>query len=175
MNSIALIGVICFWWLYWSAEGMIQGWIWASFYRRDNNPLIIGNKGMWEPAAGSRIAYFFKLPWDFHFVRILEVAGIFGTALFSIIATFSAFVNGASMTIFLWKWFVLMFGSGLCGAAYYEALLNYVNNGVVYKESGYRWHIGGLSIPWPTGVFGLVALFSAGLIIVVYGFVFINN
>lgn len=174
MKLYLLVLMVCFWWLYWCAEGMIQGWIWADNNRRDNNPLIIGNKGTWDPNAGSKILYFFKPPWDFHFVRILEVAGIFGAMLFSVLATFSAFTYGMSMTTFLWKWFVLVVGSGLCGAAFYEMLLNYVNNGVVFKEEDYRWHIGGFSVPWPTGYFGLMTLFLVGIGVMVVGFVFIK-
>lgn len=145
------------WWLYWSAEGMIQGWIWAGD-RRETNGLIIGNKkplesgGFWK-----KLKHAFTLPWDFHFVRVLEVLGIW---LFAAFSFWKALSVGVDRMI---EWNFLTIGGALIGAAFYEMLLNYVNNGVIYKETDYKWEIGGVKLPWVTGYMGLFLLICAGV------------
>lgn len=162
--NIGIVFIIIFELLYWCSEGLIQGWIWVNPQRRDNNGLIVGNKKIFEGmSTRERIKWAFKLPWDFHFVRVFEIIGIIGFGVSSKLSHMS-----------FMKWGIIVIGTGFIGAAFYEALLNYVNTGKIYKDKGWRFKIGGTSFPWPTGYLGLALLIIIGLLILLFGILRMN-
>ena len=97
-----------------------------------------------------------------HGWRIFENLGIWGTV---IIAYFMTPCCGVPMKSF----FLLGIGAWLIGTFCYEAALNHIYYGKIWKPVDYRWHIFGKDIPWFGGKKSLI-LVGVGLIIILLGF-----
>ena len=132
--------------LYWFAEGVTEGWTWSTKARQNKNKLIHPN----NKSNGLM---------DYHGWRLLENLGIWGTV---IIAFF--------LDIPLKDFLLLGVGSWFIGTFCYEAALNYVNKGTIYKPVGYKWHILGYDIPWWGGK-RIYALPAIGLVILICGII----
>ena len=137
--------------LYWSSRGLLEGWIWANDERKETNGLIIGNKLPTGSGLARKITHALSTPWDYHMVRVFEVIGILG--MLAVTLQYTGITN---------EWWSTLVGGGFISIAFYEAILNYVNNGVIIKESSFKWKIGGLELPWPTGYRGLLFLVFLG-------------
>ena len=130
--------------IYWFSEGVTEGWTWSTKKRKQTNKLIHPN----NHSNGIM---------DYHGWRIFENVGIWG-------AVIVAFLLDCSFEKFFW----LGVGSWFIGTFSYEASLNYVNKGTIYKPVDYKWHIFGYDIPWWGGK-RIYALPTVGLIILLYG------
>ena len=134
--------------LYWTSEGVSEGFTWATKARKKSNKLIChqfnrGEKGI----------------FDYHAWRIFENIGIWGTV---IIAFF--------LDITLKKFLLLGVGSWLIGTCLYEFALNYVNKNTIWKPVDFKWHILGYDIPWWGGK-RVLALPVVGLSVLTYGII----
>ncbi len=134
--------------LYWTSEGVSEGFTWATKARKKSNKLIChqfnrGEKGI----------------FDYHAWRIFENIGIWGTV---IIAFF--------LDITLKKFLLLGVGSWLIGTCLYEFALNYVNKNTIWKPVDFKWHILGYDIPWWGGK-RVLALPVVGFSVLTYGIV----
>ncbi|MCJ7801820.1 MAG: hypothetical protein MUP82_05630 [Candidatus Marinimicrobia bacterium] len=132
--------------LYWFAEGATEGYTWADPDHRMENVIIKGG------AQGNGIL-------DYHSWRFLEVLGIYGATLIAILSI-------RNIRRFIWSGI----GSMLVGMFIYERVLNYVNDGTIYKESGWRFYIGGIEIPryfWQD-----ITLLVIGLSLIVVGIIY---
>ena len=130
--------------LYWFAEGVTEGYTWASSKHRNENKLIHPN----DKHNGIM---------DYHGWRLLENIGIWGAiaiAYFLIIPFKTAALLGV--------------GAWLVGIFCYESALNYVDTGTPWKSKSYKWHILGYDIPWITGKSTLVLL-GLGLLLIACG------
>ena len=96
---------------------------------------------------------------DYHGWRILENVGIWG-----------AVITAFFLTVSIKQFLLLGVGSWLIGTFCYEAALNYVNKGTIYKPVGYKWHILGYDIPWWGGK-RIYALPAVGLVILICGII----
>jgi|TARA_R110000803_G_scaffold152135_1_gene217224 hypothetical protein len=132
--------------LYWFAEGVTEGWTWSTKARQNKNKLIHPN----NKSNGIM---------DYHGWRILENVGIWGAV---ILAFF--------LSITIKQFLLLGVGSWFIGTFCYEAALNYVNKGTIYKPVGYKWHILGYDIPWWGGK-RIYALPAIGLVILICGII----
>ena len=130
--------------MYWACEGVTEGYTFASAKRRKENKLIHPNNG------NNGIM-------DYHAWRIFENLGIWGTV-------FSAFLMITSLKSFI----LLGVGSWLIGTFCYEANLNHVFYGVIWKPVDYKWHIFGYDIPWFGGKKSLI-LVGLGVVIILLG------
>ena len=130
--------------LYWFSEGVTEGYTWAKPKRRKENKLIRPNHG-----TNGII--------DYHGWRIFENLGIWGTVLCS-------FFLNISLKSFL----LLGVGAWLIGTFLYEAALNHIYYGKIWKPVDYKWHIFGRDIPWFGGKKSLV-LVGLGLLIISLG------
>ena len=132
--------------LYWTSEGVSEGFTWAKPARKKSNKLIChqfnrGEKGI----------------LDYHAWRIFENIGIWGTV---VLAFF--------LDITLKKFLLLGVGSWLIGTCLFEFALNYVNKNTIWKPADFKWHILGYDIPWWGGK-RVLALPTVGLSVLVYG------
>ena len=93
---------------------------------------------------------------DYHGWRIFENVGIWGTII-------SAFFMDITLKSFL----LLGVGSWLIGAFLYEAALNHIYYGKIWKPVDYKWHIFGNDIPWFGGKKSLI-LVGMGMLIISY-------
>ena len=134
--------------LYWFTEGVTEGYTWAKPKRRNENKLIHPNN------KHNGIM-------DYHGWRIFENLGIWGTV---ITAYFMTPCCGVPMKSF----FLLGIGAWLIGTFCYEAALNYIYYGKIWKPVDYRWHIFGKDIPWFGGKKSLI-LVGVGLAIILLG------
>jgi len=125
--------------LYWLAEGITEGYSWASVSERRSNILIHSNGGT-------------NGLLDYHAWRLLENIGIWGTVVLAMFLGTSAFWPGI--------------GAWLLGVCFYDLSLNYVASGNLFKEAGWKWHILGYNVPWLTGTWNLV-IGAIGMLIVV--------
>ena len=130
--------------MYWACEGVTEGYTFASAARKKKNKLIHPN----NKSNGI---------FDYHMWRILENIGVWGTVIL-------AFLLDCSFEKFFW----LGVGSWFIGTFCYEAALNHVNKGTIYKPVNYKWHILGYDIPWWGGK-RVLALPIVGLSVLVYG------
>ena len=132
--------------LYWLAEGATEGYTWADKEQRMENVIIKGR------TEGNGIL-------DYHSWRFLEVFGIYGATLLGILSV-------RRDSTFIWTGI----GAILTGMFIYERVLNYVDNGIAFKEAGWQFYIGGLEIaryPWQD-----VSLLIIGLIFIFLGYYF---
>jgi len=132
--------------LYWFAEGVTEGWTWSTKARQNKNKLIHPNNKH-------------NGVMDYHGWRILENVGIWG-----------AVITAFFLTVSIKQFLLLGVGSWLIGTFCYEAALNYVNKGTIYKPVGYKWHILGYDIPWWGGK-RIYALPAVGLVILICGII----
>jgi len=109
--------------LYWFSEGATEGYTWADKEQRMENVIIKGG------AKGNGIL-------DYHGWRFFEVLGIYGATLLGIFSI-------RRDPTFIWTGF----GAILAGMFVYERVLNYVDKGILFKEPGWVFYIGGLEIP----------------------------
>ena len=130
--------------MYWACEGVTEGYTFASAKRRKANKLIHPNNGK-------------NGIMDYHAWRIFENLGIWGTV-------FSAFLMVAPFKSFV----LLGLGAWLIGAFCYEANLNHVFYGIIWKPVDYKWHIFGYDIPWFGGKKSLI-LVGVGVVIILLG------
>ena len=65
------------------------------------------------------------------------------------------------------KFFWLGVGSWFIGTFCYEAALNHVNKGTIYKPVDYKWHILGYDIPWWGGK--KIYILPTAYIVLLYG------
>ena len=130
--------------LYWFTEGVTEGYTWAKPKRRNENKLIHPNN------KHNGIM-------DYHGWRIFENVGIWGT----VITTFFLDVPLKSLLL-------LGIGAWFIGTFCYEAALNSVDKGTIYKPVDYKWHILGYDIPWWGGK-KIYILPAVGLIIISLG------
>ena len=135
--------------VYWFREGVTEGWTWSTKKRKETNKLIHPN----NKSNGI---------FDYHMWRILENVGIWG-------AVIVGFLMGC-YNIEFGKFFWLGVGSWFIGTFSYEAALNHVNKGTIYKPVDYKWHILGYDIPWWGGK-KIFILPATGLIILIYGII----
>ena len=103
--------------LYWFTEGVTEGYTWAKPKRRNENKLIHPNN------KHNGIM-------DYHGWRIFENVGIWGT----VITTFF-------LDVPLKSFLLLGIGAWFIGTFCYEAALNSVDKGTIYKPVDYKWHI----------------------------------
>ena len=132
--------------LYWFSEGVTEGSTWSTKKRKETNKLIHPN----NKSNGI---------FDYHMWRILENVGVWGTVIL-------AFLMNASFSKFFW----LGVGSWFIGTFCYEAALNHVNKGTIYKPVDYKWHILGYDIPWWGGK-RIFVLPAVGFVILLYGII----
>jgi len=132
--------------LYWFSEGVTEGWTWSTKKRKETNKLIHPN----NHSNGIM---------DYHGWRIFENLGIWATVIL-------AFLLDSSFSKFFW----LGLGAWFIGTFSYEAALNYVNKGTIYKPVGYKWHIFGYDIPWWGGK-RIYALPITGCLIILYAII----
>ena len=135
--------------LYWTTEGVSEGFTWASKTRQKENKLICHQFGRGQAGV-----------MDYHAWRILENIGIWGT----VVLTFF-------LDITLKKFLLLGVGSWLIGTCLYEFALNYVNTGRIWKPWNFKWHILGYDIPWWGGRKVLV-LPTVGILTILYAVVY---
>ena len=114
--------------LYWFSEGVTEGYTWGNAKRRKENKLIHPNNST-------------NGIMDYHAWRILENIGVWGTV---ITAYFMTPCCGVPVKSF----FLLGIGAWLIGTFCYEAALNHIYYGVIWKPVDYKWHILGYDIPW---------------------------
>ena len=129
---------------YWFSEGVSEGWTWSTAKRKRDNKLIHAN----NKTNGIM---------DYHGWRLFENIGIWGTV-----------VTAYFLTIPIKSFFLLGIGAWFIGTFCYEAALNHVNKGVIWKPKDYKWHIFGYDIPWWGGK-RLLVLPTVGLIIILFG------
>ena len=129
--------------LYWFAEGVTEGYTWASQERRGSNKLIHpnnGNNGL----------------FDYHVWRFLENLGIWGAIACGI-------MMGSS-----WGVWLIGIGAWFMGVTIYEFALNHVCSGSIYKKDDFTWHFLGIELEWPTGP-SIWGFYFIGLILFVLG------
>ena len=134
--------------LYWFTEGVTEGYTWAKPKRRKENKLIRPNHGT-------------NGIMDYHGWRIFENIGIWGTVV-------TAYFMTPCCSVPVKSFFLLGIGAWLIGTFCYEAALNHIYYGVIWKPVDYRWHIFGKDIPWFGGKKSLI-LVGVGLVIILLG------
>ena len=134
--------------LYWFSEGVTEGYTWANAKRRKENKLIHPNNGK-------------NGIMDYHGWRIFENLGIWGTVI-------TAYFMKPCCDVPVKSFFLLGVGAWLIGTFCYEAALNHIYYGKIWKPVDYKWHIFGKDIPWFGGKKSLI-LVGVGLIIILLG------
>jgi len=130
--------------LYWVAEGVTEGFTWASHDQRTVNKLIHLNNGT-------------NGLMDYHGWRLFENIGIWGAVIIAF------FIDLPILSFFL-----LGVGAWLIGTALYEMALNHVNTGSIYKTNDFRWHIFGKDIRTVTGKLIWVLFFLGVLLLILF-------
>ena len=126
--------------MYWIGEGVTEGYTWADAKRRYENKLVHPNH------ANNGLM-------DYHAWRIVEVLGIVGACLTGMAGGLALFQVGVS------AYFI--------GITLYGFALNHVDNGTIYKDPSWRYHLLGHDLPslsagkriWTFLIAGVIILF----------------
>lgn len=146
--SLALLFFVL---LYCFAEGVTEGYTWASNLRRSTNILVSGSLG-----EGKAIL-------DYHTYRNLELVGIVG-------ATISALFLFVSLKKFL----LLLIGSFAFGfGILYERALQYVDKGVLFEPNPPKYDILRFSFQSSNAIEIIVGLI--GILLIIWYFVLIKK